>query len=33
MALTVKQGELESRDGIIHFLVPVREWYQDLVFT
>jgi len=22
-----------SGDGVIHFAVPAREWYQDIVFT
>lgn len=33
MTLTVKAGALEPATGIIHFVKPVREWYQDLVFT
>lgn len=33
VTLRVKQGALAGGEGIVHFLVPVRGWYQDLVFT
>jgi len=33
MVLEVKDGRLLPREGIGHFAVPAREWYQDIVFT
>src|SRR5262249_39297977 len=33
MTLSIKGGKLTPGAGVIHFQVPVREWYQDLVFT
>ena len=31
--LTVKNGQLQPGDGVIHFPFPVRHWYDDLVLT
>jgi hypothetical protein len=33
MPLEIKNGKLSSTTGIIHFAVPAREWYKDVVFT
>jgi hypothetical protein len=33
MVLEVKGGKLLAQKGIIHFAVPARHWYQDIVFT
>ena len=33
MSMSVKGGALEPAEGAIHFLLPVRDWYQDIVFT
>ena len=33
MTMSVKGGKLEPPEGAIHFLLPVRDWYQDVVFT
>jgi hypothetical protein len=31
--LNVRDGRVSKPDVLIHFLVPFREWYDDLVFT
>ncbi len=31
--LTVTGGEVHAMDALVHFLLPFREWYNDLVFT
>jgi hypothetical protein len=31
--LSVENGRLRGDDGIIHFPLPLRHWYDDLVFT
>ena len=33
MPLSVRSGELERARGVIHFAVPARRWYEDIVFT
>ena len=33
MVLRVEEGLLLAPKGIIHFAVPARHWYQDIVFT
>lgn len=33
MTLEVKNGKLKASEGVIHFAVPVRRWYEDVVFT
>jgi len=33
MTLNVRRGKLERARGVIHFAVPARRWYEDLVFT
>src|SRR5271167_2751813 len=32
MVLTVRDGELEGT-GIVHFAVPARRWWDDIVFN
>jgi len=31
--LTVRGGQIEGSDALVHFLVPFRNWYDDLPFT
>ena len=31
--LSVENGRLRGVDGIVHFPLPLRHWYDDLVFT
>jgi hypothetical protein len=31
--LTVKSGQVQHDGGVIHFPLPVRQWYDDLIFT
>jgi hypothetical protein len=31
--LRVSGGEVDSSDALAHFLVPFRDWYDDLTFT
>ena len=31
--LNIKDGKVSASDALVHFLVPFREWYNDLVFT
>jgi hypothetical protein len=33
MSLRVRNGQLLDHKGIIHFAVPARHWYKDIVFT
>ena len=33
MTLSVRDGKLGRARGVIHFGVPARQWYDDLVFT
>ena len=33
ITLQVRNGGVSRPDGLIHFLVPFRHWYDDLVFT
>ncbi|HUF37050.1 MAG TPA: organomercurial lyase [Anaerolineales bacterium] len=33
MELSVSAGSLEPVDATIHFAVPVRRWWQDIVYT
>lgn len=33
MVLHVKEDRLLGPKGTIHFAVPARHWYQDIVFT
>lgn len=33
LVVNAREGELVHPEGVVHFLVPAREWYDDLVFT
>jgi hypothetical protein len=33
MTLHVRGGELREHDGIVHYGVPTRSWWEDVVFT
>src|ERR1700745_2535864 len=33
MPVEIRRGRLRADEGIIHFAVPARLWYQDVVFT
>jgi hypothetical protein len=33
MTLQVKRGAIQKSEGVIHFAVPARQWYDDIVFT
>ncbi|WP_420629510.1 organomercurial lyase [Candidatus Leptofilum sp.] len=30
---TVKNGQLQPGEGVIHFPLPVKQWYDDLILT
>lgn len=31
--LTVRDGKVQDTDALVHFLVPFKDWYNDLPFT
>lgn len=31
--LSVTSGQVQESDALVHFLVPFRNWYNDLTFT
>jgi hypothetical protein len=31
--LTLANGQLDNRDGYVHFVVPASRWWDDVVFT
>jgi len=31
--LAVVDGEVVAEDGVVHFAVPARHWWDDIVFT
>ncbi len=33
IVLEVRNGKLRAPAGVIHFAVPARHWYDDVVFT
>jgi hypothetical protein len=33
MAYGVRGGELTHRDGVVHFAVPAKQWWDDIGFT
>lgn len=33
ITLQVQNGQVSASDVLIHFLVPFKHWYDDLVFT
>lgn len=33
MPLHVRSSRLQERDGVVHFAVPARKWWENIVFT
>lgn len=33
ISLSVTGGQVQGSEAVVHFLVPFREWYDDLPFT
>jgi len=33
LIVSVREGSLESAQGVVHFAVPAREWWRDIGFT
>ena len=33
LQLSVKQDQVISAGEVVHFLVPFKQWYEDLIFT
>ena len=33
MRVEVRGGEAEAREGVIHFALPAKQWWQNIVFT
>ena len=33
MRFSVRAGELQAEDALVHFALPFRRWYDDLVET
>jgi len=33
MSLSVEAGRLQSGGGIVHFALPARRWWEDIVFN
>lgn len=33
ISITVRNGEVQSESTLVHFLVPFKNWYNDLPFT
>ncbi|MEZ4727939.1 MAG: organomercurial lyase [Caldilineaceae bacterium] len=31
--LEIQQGEVVGTTAMIHFLIPFRQWYEDMIFT
>jgi len=31
--LNVNNGQVQATDALVHFLIPFRDWYEDLTFT
>lgn len=31
--LSIMDGQVSNSDALVHFLVPFKHWYNDLVFT
>jgi hypothetical protein len=31
--LQVTDGQVSESDALVHFLIPFRDWYDDLAFT
>lgn len=33
MSMTVEDGALRSPEGLVHFAVPARRWWEDIVYS
>jgi hypothetical protein len=33
VAITVADGQVRHEGGVVHFPLPVRQWYDDLILT
>lgn len=33
LTLTVRGGELLEQEGVIHIVVPAKQWWDDIVYT
>jgi hypothetical protein len=33
MAVVARRGELAPADGVVHFGVPAKRWWDNIVFT
>lgn len=33
ITVELEAGRITKGDGIVHFLVPFKDWYEDLVYT
>ena len=33
MQLTVESGRLAPAEGVVHFAVPARKWWEDIVYS
>jgi hypothetical protein len=33
LELKIIQGSVQGQDGIVHFAIPARHWWDDIVFT
>jgi hypothetical protein len=33
MSLAVENGALPSPEGLVHFAIPARRWWEDIVFS
>lgn len=33
MSMSVEGGELQSPEGLVHFAIPARRWWEDIVFN
>lgn len=33
MRLTVRSGQLEPLEGVVHFAIPAHQWWQDIVYN
>jgi DNA-binding transcriptional MocR family regulator len=31
--LSIKDGQISNSDTLVHFLIPFKDWYNDLLFT
>lgn len=33
ISIRIRDGELETAEAVVHFLVPAADWYENLAFT